>query len=243
MSTNPTLVNFMNSIDTSSLVDKVEKEIINLFINQGLKVGDALPKELELAETLGVSRTVIREAMLRLRLVGLVDSKKHRGAVLTSPDLISPMKKSLYPTIMDDKTLRDLFEMRLILELGMADLLYQRITPEDIEELETIVAKESNALDNSIFDIETEVAFHGKLYEISGNIMLKDFQNLLLPVFKFVHSSGMLVEKFNSKNFISHRGLVDILKVGTPEVFRNAMRKHLDNHFLRIQQYDNKIED
>ncbi|UZJ63793.1 hypothetical protein OKW96_15365 [Sphingobacterium sp. KU25419] len=51
MSTNSTLINFVNTIDTSSLVDKVEKEIINLFISQGLKIGDALPKELELAET------------------------------------------------------------------------------------------------------------------------------------------------------------------------------------------------
>ncbi len=73
MEPNSSLIEHLNTIDTSSLVDRAEKEIINLFVNQGLKVGDALPKEIELAETLGVSRTVVREAMLRLRMVGLIE--------------------------------------------------------------------------------------------------------------------------------------------------------------------------
>jgi GntR family transcriptional regulator, transcriptional repressor for pyruvate dehydrogenase complex len=52
----------LKSIDTSSLVDKVEKRLVEILQQKKLKVGDSIPKELELAETLGVSRTVIREA-------------------------------------------------------------------------------------------------------------------------------------------------------------------------------------
>ena len=241
MEPNSSLIEHLNTIDTSSLVDRAEKEIINLFVNQGLKVGDALPKEIELAETLGVSRTVVREAMLRLRMVGLIESKKHRGAVLTSPDLIKPLRKSLFPTIMENKTLQDLFEMRMVLEVGMADILFEHIQEKDIEELEAIVAKEPIQADNTIFDIETEIAFHGKLYEITGNTILKDFQNMLLPVFQYVHSSGLLTSPSPSKSFISHRGLVDILKVGNAEVFRNAMRKHLDNHYQRLFLYKKSV--
>lgn len=116
----------------------------------------------------------------------------------------------------------------------MADILFERITEKDIEDLEAIVAKEPLYSDNNIFDIETEVAFHGKLYEITGNTILRDFQHMLLPVFQYVHSSGLLTNPVSSKSFISHRGLVDILKVGNAEVFRNAMRKHLDNHYKRL---------
>lgn len=234
MSSKSTIVEQFGTLDTSSLVDRVEMKIIDLFINKGLKVGDALPKEVELAEILGVSRTVIREAMLRLRMVGLIDSKKHRGAVLTNPDLLSPLKKSLHPSILAEKTLRDLFEMRLMLEVGMADLLFERITDADLEELDKIVANEPMHPDATLFNIIDEIAFHGKLYEISGNQMLKDFQHMLFPVFQYVHTSGLLTKASQSKTFISHRGLVDILKVGNPEVFRNAMRKHLDNHFARL---------
>lgn len=66
------------SVDTSSLVDKVEEKLVGLLQQRKLKAGDAIPKEIELAESLGVSRTVIREALLRLRLMGLIDPKRRR---------------------------------------------------------------------------------------------------------------------------------------------------------------------
>ena len=60
----------LRSIDTSSLVDKVEANLVALLRDRKLRVGDAIPKEMELAELLGVSRTVVREALLRLRMLG-----------------------------------------------------------------------------------------------------------------------------------------------------------------------------
>ncbi|HVZ24498.1 MAG TPA: GntR family transcriptional regulator, partial [Sediminibacterium sp.] len=89
------------SIDTSSLVDKVEAKLVTLLQEKKLKVGDSIPKEIELADALGVSRTVIREALLRLRIMGLIDSKKKKGAVITSPDLFATLGKSMNPHILD----------------------------------------------------------------------------------------------------------------------------------------------
>jgi DNA-binding FadR family transcriptional regulator len=103
-----------------------------------MKVGDLLPKELDLAEKLGVSRTVIREALLRLKTVGLIESKKHKGAVLTNPNVLLPLRKVFHPSILDSATLKDLFEMRLALEVGMADFIVNKITDKDIKELEDI---------------------------------------------------------------------------------------------------------
>src|SRR5574339_1155479 len=90
----------LRSIDTSSLVDRVESSLVELLQQRKLKVGDTIPKEIELAEALGVSRTVIREALLRLRLMGLIESKKKKGAVITSPDLFGNLGKSMNPHIL-----------------------------------------------------------------------------------------------------------------------------------------------
>ena len=222
------------SVDTSTLVDRVEANLVELLQQKKLKVGDSIPKELELAETLGVSRTVIREALLRLRMMGLIESKKKKGAVITSPDLFGIMSKSLNPHVLDQETLKGMFEIRLALEIGMADFIFQRITPEDIRELKKIVSKEPKVTDHHLFNIEHEIAFHGKLYEITGNETMKKFQKMLLPVFDYVHKSGLLKKQTHLKTFVSHKGLVDMLENGTPELFRNAMRKHLENHFVRI---------
>jgi DNA-binding FadR family transcriptional regulator len=222
------------SVDTSSLVDKVEANLVELLQQRKLKVGDSIPTELELAEALGVSRTVIREALLRLRIMGLIESKKKKGSVITSPDLFSILSKSMNPYILDQDTLKEMFEIRLALEIGMADFIYQRIKKEDIEELKGIVSKEPSITDTHLFNIEHEIAFHGKLYDITGNETLKKFQKLLLPIFDYVHHSGLLNKQPPLRKFVSHKGLVDILENGSPEMFRNGMRNHLENHFARI---------
>lgn len=226
------------SIDTSSLVDKVEDGLVKLLQEKKLKIGDSIPKEIELAETLGVSRTVVREALLRLRMMGLIDSRKKKGAVITSPDLFGILGKSMNPHILDQETLKEIFELRLVLEIGMADFLFKRITKKDIAELKEIVSNEPPAAQHHLFNIDHEIAFHGKLYEITGNETLKKFQRLLLPVFDYVHNSGLLKQQTKLKTFVSHIGLVDILENGTPETFRNGMRSHLENHFIRLFDID-----
>jgi GntR family transcriptional regulator, transcriptional repressor for pyruvate dehydrogenase complex len=226
----------MKTIDTSSLVDKVENSLVELLRDRKLSVGDVIPKEVELAEALGVSRTVIREALTRLKMMGLIESKKKKGSVITSPDLFGMMSKSMNPHILDQETLKEIFEIRLVLEIGMADLLFHRITPEDIQELKKIVANEPPATQYHLFNIDHEVAFHGKLYEITNNKTLKKFQKMLLPVFDFVHHSGLLKKQALLKTFVSHNELIDILENGDPEKFRIGMRNHLENHFARLFQ-------
>ena len=224
----------LKKIDTTSLVDKVEDRLVEILKNKNLKVGASIPKELDLAEALGVSRTVVREALTRLRLMGLIETKKKSGSVITSPDLFGIMSKSMNPHILSQETLKEIFEIRLVLEIGMADFLFQRITKADLKELKEIVSKEPDITDHHLFNIGHEIAFHGKLYDITGNETLKKFQSMLLPVFDYVHHSGLLGKPTLLKKFVSHKGLVDILEHGTPEEFRNAMRNHLENHFLRI---------
>jgi DNA-binding FadR family transcriptional regulator len=224
----------IKGIETSSLVDRVEARLVELLQNRHLKVGDTIPKEVELAEAIGVSRTVIREALLRLRMLGLVESKRKKGTIITSPDLFGNLSKSMNPHLLDESTLKEVFEIRLVLEVGMADLLFERVSKDDIAALRHIVEDEPMDAGDRIFHVEHEVGFHGKLYDITGNETLRKFQQMLLPVFEYVHFSGLLKKPATQKKFISHRGLVDILENGSPEMFRNAMRNHLDSHFARL---------
>lgn len=220
-----------------SLVDKVEIRITE-YINQNkLEVGDTIPKEMEFAEALGVSRTVIREALTRLRTIGIIDSKKHKGMVVAQPDIIQNFEKVMETNLVGDDTLKDIFELRLILEMGMVDLVFARKTDKDLEELSIIVDKmEKHNPDSKIFSLKNEVAFHGKLYEMSGNRTLQRVQNILLPVFQYVHNHKMQDARtyMYSKKFVSHRQLLDYLKEGNKEKFRKGLARHLEPHFDRV---------
>ncbi len=221
-------------IDTSTLVDKVEVAIIDHLIDRKLKPGDMIPKEMELVKILGVSRTVVRESFNRLKTLGLIESIKHKGPVIRSPDLLTLLKKSMIPGIMTRGTLLDIFEFRLALEVGMADLVFMRKKASDIDELYDIVSKEPKSTKSVLFDAEHEMKFHGKLYDISGNTTVKEFQSMLLPLFRYMYETKIIKRPAKSIKHITHKKLVDILKDDTPEAFRNAMRLHLDNHFQRL---------
>ncbi|PCI02134.1 MAG: GntR family transcriptional regulator [Flavobacteriaceae bacterium] len=218
-----------------SLVDKVELRLVDFIKENELVPGDAIPKEMEFAESLGVSRTVVREALLRLRTLGLIESKKHRGMILTEPDFIDNFERVLDPKLLGNDVLINLFELRMMLEMGMADALFARKTDKDLIELEKIV-EEEDKIENkkAVFSLDHEIKFHGKLYQIARNVTLQRFQILLLPIFEFVHEQEELDADYVPSKVVTHRDLLDNLKIGSPETFRTAMRHHLDPHFNRI---------
>lgn len=111
--------------------------------------------------------------------------------------------------------------------------IMERVTSEDILELKRIVAGKPDLTSGYQFQIQHEVNFHGKLYEISGNDTLKKFQKMLLLVFEYVHNSGLLKQEVQIKKYVSHKGLVDIIEHGSVEMLSNGMRNHLENHFIK----------
>jgi len=221
-------------IDNRSLTDKVEMSLVGLFIDKRLKVGDIIPTEMELSVAMGVSRTVIRESLNRLKTVGLIESIKHKGTIITSPSLPEVLKKLMIPSILDETTLKDIFEIRLVIEVGMADFVVARATDQDIEELRQIVINEGTPSKDTLFDVGYEIEFHRKLYSITGNDTLKGFQGLLLPMFSYAYSSGLINKKPSDRKYVSHKQLVEVLYERNADKFREAMRNHLENHFSRI---------
>lgn len=219
----------LGRVKSNTMADDVELKLRQYLKKMSLKPGDALPKETDLAEALGVSRNVVREALSRLRMLGMIETRKRKGMVLASPDILQAFERVLDPLIIDDTTLRDIFELRLVLEMGLADLLYARMTEADIDELEQIANDEINK--DKSFLVKNEIAFHGKLYEMTGNSTLKRFQIMLLPVFAYVIA---LVDKPISGK-IDHRGLVSILRKGSKEDFKQGMYEHLKPHFDRLK--------
>src|SRR5687768_11998705 len=219
----------LGRVKSNTMADDVEVKVRQYLKKMSLKPGDPLPKEADLAEALGVSRNVVREALSRLRMLGMIETRKRKGMVLASPDILQAFERVLDPLIIDDTTLRDVFELRLVLEMGLADLLYKRMTDADIDELEEIANSEINK--DKSFLVKNEIAFHGKLYEMTGNSTLKRFQIMLLPIFAYVIT---LVNKPYSGK-VDHRGLVDILRNGTKEDFKKGMYEHLKPHFDRLK--------
>jgi DNA-binding FadR family transcriptional regulator len=214
-----------------TLAEQTERKILKYISEKGFQPGDALPKENELAEILGVSRVVLREALSRLRILGFVETKRKRGTVLTSPNIFYGIKTILTSGALDKEALKDLYEVRLMLEIGMADFLYLRKEQCYLDDLQQIINEENMTVDSSQLT-RLDIRFHSTLYKMSGNRSLYAFQNLLNTLFA---TYAPRRKDWKVKQIISHESLLEILKCGTPDAFRVAMRLHLNTRFENME--------
>ena len=223
--------NTLEPLESLSMTDRVENILREYFTENGFKPGDSLPNEIEISQKLNVSRNVVREALSRLRMLGMVETRPRRGMIMAQPDLLAGIEKVLNPLLLSQDNLKDIFELRLILEMGISEFLFARKTEKNLNELEAIVKQQK---DPTIVSKEEEVAFHGKLYEMTGNDTFQRFQTLLMPIFEHVFTGYYQDTDIDIPNRVTHNDLFMLLKHGTQEEFRKGMYTHLAVYFASI---------
>lgn len=220
-------------VESLSQVDKIELSLEEFFKNENFEPGDAIPKEIELAQAMGVSRTAIREAISRFKTLGIIESRKNRGMIMTRPDVLGNLQRVMDPKLLDGHTMKEIFEMRLVIEMGIGNILFLRKTDESIAKLEEIVKKEELTNDR-IERLKFDVEFHSMLYSISRNKTILRFQKMLLPIFDYVDSGLPPRKNTKTAKIVTHRDLLNELKQGTPEGFRSKMETHLAYYFEKL---------
>ena len=218
---------------TVTLVDQVEDKFLNYIKEKNLHAGDSIPNELELASALGVARSVLREALSRLKMMGMIETRTRRGMILTEPTILGGMKRVIDPRILSDDSIFDILGFRIALEIGICSDIFRNITPEDITELEEIV-KIGTVVGNNEYAPVSEYTFHAKLYEITGNKTISEFQGIIHPIMDFVKSKfkGLLepinIDMKKKGEIVTHTDLLNLLKKGDEAGFRKAIEQHFE---------------
>ncbi len=216
---------------TVTLVDKVEMSILDYIKEKKLVPGDSLPNEMELSGELGISRNVLREALSRLRMLGIVQSRTRKGIVIQEPSLLSGFEKVIEPYLLSEGAIVDMMGMRIALEIGLTDFLFKNLDDRKVEELEDIVRSQEAMKYNPT--VEHETTFHKKIYEISGNNFIIQFQQIIYPIFQFAKINyENYFEPVNKRlimdgKIITHRDLYGFVRERDTEGYRNAIKIHL----------------
>lgn len=223
----------INNIKQVTLVDSVERSIIAYIKENNLDVGAVLPSEQELSVSLGVARSVLREALSRLKMLGVIETRTRKGMIIKEPSLFEPLKKIIEMNILSDKAMTEILGLRIALELGMVDDIFEHVTDRHIEELTRIVNVGAVLSDNEYENVN-EFEFHSKLYEITGNNALRSFQEIVHPMIDFIKSKFEVSFKPINRKLkeegliVTHSDLLTYLKFRDKEGFRRS----LENHFL-----------
>lgn len=227
---------------STTLVDQVEECLLAHFKGSNLTIGDPIPNENALCEELGVARSVLRECLSRLKMLGMIHSRPRKGMILAEPTILGGMKRVIDPRFLSEETVLDLLEFRIALEIGMTTDLLDRITPSDIEELEEIV-RIGEVLEDNVYAVSSESSFHAKLYKITGNKTIAEFQDIIHPVLTYIKDKySAELARINhrlmaSEGTASHADLLACLKAGDRNGYRDTIERHFKVYRIFMRDY------
>ena len=161
----------MGSINRKKLADSVIEEIKRRIEFGELEEGDKLPNQHEFAAQLGVSRTVLREALQTLAILGVVEQRPKSGTVIKAKAPVLYADKLMPPLMADPKATIELIEARRFIEVGAVELAVNRATKGEIREMGALVKDMTKMLEAGDADGYTEknVAFHFLIAKASQN--------------------------------------------------------------------------
>src|SRR6202050_1503564 len=175
MSTTPVY----RAVKASRLFELIVQQVEDSITKGQLKPGDQLPAERDLAQSFGVSRTAVREAVKTLREKGLVEAFSGRGTFVTN-GTSQAIRQSLdlMIRINQQEGSAHLAELRLVLEPEIAGLAASRIDGQLLGTMrETVAIMERNLQDREAY-IEADLDFHLALAEAGGNSPILLFAGL-----------------------------------------------------------------
>lgn len=214
---------------------KVSQNIINqirkAIFNGVLKPGDKLPSDKELIDNFGVSKGSLREALRSLEVMGLLEIRKGAlGGAFVSEVNIEKAKEGFSNfLVFRNLSLKDLFDVRLILESHVAEDAASTITAHDLKRLEKILQETRDALENDLplnFR-EKEIAFHLIIASATQNpllIFILDFVEHLLLDAKAILGPD---RHFSMKVLKAHERIYRALSERDADGAKNAIVKDI----------------
>lgn len=175
-----------NKRNRSTLVSLVSDKISQLIIDQKYQAGDQLPNEFELAESLGVSRNTIREALKYLIAQNVLEIKRGRGTFV-GEDIGIAEDPLGFRFITDKYKLAvDCIELRLILEPEIARICANRATDSDIKQIERWMIKVEEHINNGEDHTDADIKFHSAIAKGTQNFTTSNIIPVLaqsIPIF------------------------------------------------------------
>ena len=199
---------------------------------RGLRAGDQLPPEAELAEVFGIGRLSLREAIKGLETVGVLRTL-HGGGTFVEPFSFAPILENLpYAFQLEGRDLMNLLELRAGLEEGLISRASEWIRRRDLEELRGIAtamaAEDSTPDDRAALDRR----FHRRLYEPLDNPLVTQMIDLFWDTFHRLRSATVAEPSSPAELARMHLDIVDAVAAQEGEV--SAMTRHFENIRTRL---------
>jgi GntR family transcriptional repressor for pyruvate dehydrogenase complex len=221
-----------------SVAEQVARRILDLVVARSLRPGDQLPPERDLAESLGVSRPSVREAIRGLQILGVVRSRQGGGHTVTALDADAILGPIRFFLSLEAGNIRALYDARSLIESDVARRAATAMAPEAVERLAAILgAQEATLADPTAFRA-SDFAFHEAIWEGCGNPFLKRIGESLNALGLEVRRRASETPGVLQKSFADHHALLAALRARDPDAAARAAEAHMTNVFRSTMEQD-----
>lgn len=198
-----------------------------------LKPGEKMDSVEKLAKNFGVGRSAIREALNGLRTMGLIEMKQGEGTFVKTFD---PSKFTLPVTtafLMKQKDVKELYEVRKILEVGTASLAAINCKEEDLIPMGEALKVMENASGNENQAQQADTDFHLAIAKATHNHLLISLMgsvsDLISETIRETRKVLLYSEKQSDHLFVEHEQIFEAIKSKNPDLASKTMFNHLEN--------------
>jgi GntR family transcriptional repressor for pyruvate dehydrogenase complex len=214
---------------------EIARRLLTYLLAGEVKPGERLPSERRLAEVLGVGRTIVREALKSLTLLGLIDVRQGDGTYLRGTESVLLPRSIEWGLLLGQKRTWDLVEARRHLEEILAGLAAERRDEADLVELHRLFEDMRSAAGDPDRFVAADVAFHLRVTEAARNETLGGVVGgirALLHVWisRVMHTPGSF-----EPSVLEHAEVLAALDAGDVLAARAAMRAHMDGAVGRLE--------
>ncbi|SIT36706.1 GntR domain protein [Paraburkholderia piptadeniae] len=226
-------------IPNKALSDTVAQQLLAQIDKGAFARGGKLPTEAVLAQEFGVSRTVIREAISRLKNEGVVEPRQGSGVYVSVHGAIRPLRID-YAEAMEGGSVLQILAVRRAIEAEVASEAAMRRTDADMTTIDAALAKIDEAVVEGRDGVAEDVAFHRAIAAVTGNpyfMKTLAFLNQYLEAGTVVtRRNEALREDFSRQVRDEHAAIVAAIRAGDPMAARNAAQTHMYNAARRLAE-------
>ncbi|WP_327010925.1 FCD domain-containing protein [Dactylosporangium sp. NBC_01737] len=204
---------------TSAAADAA-RSIQQMIVDGRLAPGQRLPAERELSELLGISRPTLRETIRSLVGLNILESRHGAGTFVAALDTATLLEPMQFVMALNERTLGELFEARLLLEPALAALAAQRATDAQVAAMRAAIGGAEQ--------IEADVRLHRLIAESSGNALLAAMLESLSTLGRSSRSITSARPGVRRRTAADHEAIVVAVERRDPDAARAAMTAHLE---------------
>jgi GntR family transcriptional repressor for pyruvate dehydrogenase complex len=225
------LLSSIDPLPRATLSEQVAKQLAARISGGVWQPGEKLPSEAELCRAFNVGRSSLREALTSLAFIGLIRVRAGGGSyVAEQPSTYLTGAWLNTGTFSDMKTLEEFIEARMILEIVLAGLCAERITPEELAELESLVRQmKVEAVNEAGSFWKLDLAFHLTMGAAAKNEVLDNIMKGVREQMTELISKSLLLRKGMEMAADQHSKILEALRQHNPSKAQAEMRHHLQS--------------